>query len=233
MLLAAVILGLSLTAHGQDPLKVAPRSYRLELENDLIKVMRVHYPPREKVPVHDHSRSPAAYVYLNDSGPIIFSHTDWDHPVLRRPPVKAGSFRLSPTRFANETHQAENPNDTASDFLRIEFKYLPVAKTSVVGRFPRPEIDAGKPYRKVDFDNENVRVTRQIVARGEEVKLTAPLSEPALVVVVFANSDGSADLKPGQPIWIAAGQERKIHNRSASPLEFLRFDLKQTRGPKQ
>jgi hypothetical protein len=213
--------------HGQDPLKAAPRSYKLEFENDLVKVMRVHYAAREKVPVHDHSRSPAAYVYLNDSGPINFRHTDWEHPVLRRPPVKAGSFRLSPTRFADETHEAENPNDTASDFLRIEFKFLPVAKTTVQGRFPREQIVADKGYSKVHFDNENVRVTREIIPQGQEIKLTSGKTEPALVVIVFAGPD-RGEYEPGQAIWIGAGQERTIKNRTGAALEFLRFDLKQT-----
>lgn len=220
------------SSSAQDPVKAAPRSYKLQLENELIKVLRVHYPAREKVPMHDHSRSPAAYVYLNDSGPIVFKHADWDHPVLRRPPVNAGSFRLSPTRFSNETHEAENPNDTPSDFLRIEFKFLPVAKTTVVGRFPREQIAADTLYSKVHFDNENIRVTRQIITRGQELKLAAPRNEPALLVIVFANVDKAAErreFEPGQTIWIPAGQEKRIRNTSGSSVEFLRFDLKPTR----
>jgi hypothetical protein len=230
LFLLTIILLAAVPSFGQDPLVAAPRSYKLEFENDLVKVMRVHYPARDKVPVHDHSRSPAAYVYLNDSGPITFRHTDWEHPILTRPAVKAGSFRLSPTRFADETHEAENPNDTASDFLRIEFKFLPIAKTTVQGRFARPEIAPGKAYSKVNFDNENIRVTRQVILRGQEIKLTAPSGEPALIAMVFANSD--SDFKPGQVMWIPTGQEKSIQNRSGSAIEFLRFDLKQTNTSK-
>ena len=92
-LLVILLCGLAATtaASAQDPLKVAPRAYRLQFENEWVKVTRVHYGPREKVPVHDHSRWPAAYVYLNDAGPVIFRHVGWDHPVLTRPPTRAGS----------------------------------------------------------------------------------------------------------------------------------------------
>ncbi len=213
---------------AQDPVKAAPGSYKLQMENELVKVLRVHYPARSKVPMHDHSRSPAAYVYLNDSGPISFTHAEWDHPVLTRPAVKAGSFRLSPTRFSNETHAVENPNETPSDFLRIEFKFLPVAKTSVIGRFPREKIAADKAYSKTHFDNENVRVTRRVIPRGQELKISAARNEPALIVIVFADRDKARE--PGQTIWVAAGQEKLIRNTSGSSLEILRIDLKPATG---
>ena len=35
-------------AFAQDPLKVAPQAYKLEFENEWVKVMRVHYDPHEK-----------------------------------------------------------------------------------------------------------------------------------------------------------------------------------------
>jgi hypothetical protein len=73
--LVAVLLLLSAgVCRGQDPTKAAPDSYKLQLENDHVKVLRVRYAANAKVPVHDHSRGPAAYVYLTDSGPIRFTH---------------------------------------------------------------------------------------------------------------------------------------------------------------
>lgn len=227
VLFLGVVAGLAATSTpGQDPIKAAPRSYKLQFENGLVKVLRVNYAAREKVPVHDHSRSPAAYVYLSDSGPITFRHTDWEHPILTRQPVKAGSFRLSPTRAGDETHEAENPNDTASEFLRIELKYLPVAKTSVIGRFPREPIAPDKGYSKVHFDNENLRAARQVIPRGHELKISAPAAEPALIVIVFAPAGKAGEYLPGQTIWVAAGQEKVLKNNSAGSLELLRFDLK-------
>lgn len=232
-LIALTCFAMAAVSLAQDPVKAAPKSYKLQFENELVKVLRVHYAAGEKVPMHDHSRSPAAYVYLNDAGPINFKHADWEHPVLTRPAVKAGSFRLSPTRFANETHEVENPGITSSSFLRIEFKFLPIAKTSLIGRFPREQFTAGKSLSKVHFDNELARVTRHIVAIGDEIKLSAPSTQPALLVIIFAGpgkdqNGGKGEYEPGQTIWLAAGQEKTLQNRSGSAVEFLRFDLKQT-----
>ena len=52
---------------AQDPLVVAPQAYKLQFENDWVKVMRVHYAPHEVLPVHRHTETAAAFVYLNDS----------------------------------------------------------------------------------------------------------------------------------------------------------------------
>src|SRR5688572_18484130 len=131
----AAVLFLSLAVSGQDPTKAAPESYRLQFENEFVRILRVTYAPYAKVPVHDHSRFPAAYVYLSDSGPIRFVHSDWDDPVLTRPATRAGSFRLSPTRFDNETHRVENTGDLTSEFLRIEIMTEAPNRRSLNGRF--------------------------------------------------------------------------------------------------
>ncbi|MCI0693102.1 hypothetical protein L0337_13980, partial [candidate division KSB1 bacterium] len=69
---ATLVCLLASSVFAQDPLLVAPQNYRLQLENDWVKIVRVRYGPREKVPAHDHTQTAAAYVYLNDSGPVIF-----------------------------------------------------------------------------------------------------------------------------------------------------------------
>src|SRR5262245_12384975 len=80
-------------ALAQDPLKVAPKAYKLEFENEWVRVERVHYAAKEKIPEHYHTEKPAAYVYLNDSGPVIFKHRDLPYGDITRAPTKAGSFR--------------------------------------------------------------------------------------------------------------------------------------------
>jgi hypothetical protein len=35
-------------ALAQDPLKIAPQAYKLEFENEWVKVVRVHYGPHER-----------------------------------------------------------------------------------------------------------------------------------------------------------------------------------------
>lgn len=222
-------------AFSQDATKTAPQAYQLQFENEWVRVIRVHYGAREKIPPHAHTEWPAAYVYLNDSGPIIFRHKDWDHPELTRPATKAGSFRLSPTSAVNEVHEVENPTDIPSDFLRVEFKTQPIGRPSLRGRFYRADNPAGKNLRQVQFENEQMRITRLVCAPQQSLNLAASRTEPALLVVLSAArwralSDKSAadqtTLKSGQTLWLAVGQQAGVENLDDTPLELLRFHFK-------
>lgn len=235
VLLAVLLFTCAAAASGQDPLKVAPEAYKLQFENEWVKVTRVHYGPRAKVPLHEHTRWPAAYVYLNDAGPIIFRHAGWEHPVLTRPATKAGSFRLSPTTAVNETHEVENPNDTPSDFLRVEFKTRPVNRNSLRGRFYRGRYTPGRNFRKVEFEHEQIRVTRLVCAPRRSLVVATPTPEPALLIalsharVKSFGAGGETEetaLEPGQHVWMAGGGERRLENLGDTPLELLRFDFR-------
>ena len=225
----------SAVAFSQDATQTAPRAYQRQFENEWARVTRVHYGPREKIPAHAHTKWPAAYVYLNDSGPIIFRHKDWEHPELTRPATKAGSFRLSPTTAVNEVHEVENPTDIPSDFLRVEFKTQPAGRKSLRGRFHREDYPAGESVRRVQFENEQIRVTRLIGAPRQSVDVAASASEPALFIVLSVarfgangakNTATQTTLEPGQTIWVAGSQQGRFESLGDTPLELLRFDLR-------
>jgi hypothetical protein len=55
----ATVLLLAAPALAQDPVKVAPQAYKLDFENDWVKVLRVHYAAKEKIPEHDHPATAA------------------------------------------------------------------------------------------------------------------------------------------------------------------------------
>lgn len=42
----------------QDATKTAPHAYKLRFENEWVRVIRVHYEPREKIPAHTHTDTP-------------------------------------------------------------------------------------------------------------------------------------------------------------------------------
>ena len=222
---------------SQDATKTAPRAYQLRFENKWVRVIRVHYEPREKIPPHAHTQWPAAYVYLNDSGPVIFRHKDWEHPELTRPATKAGSFRLSPTTAVNEVHEVENTSDLPSDFLRVEFKTRATGRESLRGRFYREDNPAGGNFRKVHFENPQIRVTRLICAPHQRLNVAASSSEPALFIVlsssrvrfgVTRDAGKQTTLEPGKEIWIAPGDKGLLENLGETPLELLQFDLRTT-----
>ena len=209
---------LALAVAAQDPTKVAPESYKLHFENGHVRVLHVNYAPRAKVPVHDHSRFPAAYVYLSDSAAIRFVHSDWNDPVLTRPPTRAGSFRLSPTRFDDETHSVENTGDLNSEFLRIEIMTEAPDRPSLNGRFAPFAGDRKAGLDKKEFENSQLRVTRIISRPGERLTVSAPQDQPSLIAVISTAGETSK----GQTYWLEPGQSKQFETQ----VELLKFDLK-------
>ena len=233
-LCAMAILCLSTSqSFAQDPSKTLPQNYKLEFENEWVKVTRVHYGPHEKLPPHRHTQTASAYVYLNDSGPVVFKHIGLEYGAVTRPATKAGSFRLY--RGLTEMHEVENLSELPSDFLRVEFKTEPVNDKSLRGRFFREDYPAGENFQKVQFENEQIRITRLVCGKGRTLAVSTSASEPALLVALTPSSlkrtgrNGKAmalKLEMGQSAWVTAGQEDGIQNSGDGPAEFLRFDFK-------
>ncbi len=227
--LAVALCLFALDTFAQDPLKVVPHAYKLAFENDWVKVVRVHYAPREKLPSHDHPQRGTIYVYLSDGGPVIFKHTG-SIPVTR-PATKAGAFRM--WSAVAETHEVENTSDLASDFLRVEMKTEPLNARTLRGRFPPQPRPTGENYQKIEFENEQVRVTRIVVAPQKRSDLAARL-EPSLWVALSAaklkvsvkGKDARFSLDLGHVRWTEQGVEERIENLNEAEAEFLRFDFK-------
>jgi hypothetical protein len=216
---------LPLIGFGQDPTKVAPDAYKIEFENEWVKVTRAHYAPHAKIAAHDHTETGAAYVYLNDSGPVIFKHINLSYGAITRPETKTGSFRLY--KAVKESHEVENPNDTPSDFLRVEFKTDADAATPLRGKFHRETYSPGENFEKVQFENAQIRATRLACAKTCELPSGA---EPALLVVLspmrLKSSGRGEGLEPGRTKWVAAGRKETIENTGQTHAEILRFDFK-------
>jgi len=101
-----VEIELKSTPHGAvilpatDPLKVDPKHYSLEFENDQVRVLRVRYGPHEKGVPHEHKLNHIV-VYLNDQAR-----------------GKAGEVRLEEPK----THTEENPLDGPVERIAIDLK---------------------------------------------------------------------------------------------------------------
>jgi hypothetical protein len=212
---------------------VAPQNYKLELENDWVRVVRVHYGPHEKVVAHDHTQTGAAYVYLNDSGPVIFKHINLSYGAITRPETKAGAFRLY--KAVKEVHEVENMSDTPSDFLRVEFKTEPVNDKTLRGKFFREDYPAGENFQKTQFENEQIRVTRLVIAPNKKIDILTKASEPALLIALspakFRLSGkkikaAQVSLEMGRARWLDVGRQETLENVGGAPIELLRFDLK-------
>jgi hypothetical protein len=220
---------------AQDARAVAPRAYSLAFENDRVRVTRVHYEPRERVPTHDHPDSATVYVYLRDGGPVRFVHTGEEEFTLTRPPVKAGGFRLS--RGAKERHSVESLTDLPTDFLRVELKgFTPAERQPFHGRFPPEPRATRRGAQKLRYEDARVRITRVTCpSRGRCDGLSAPGAASLLVALSDAtlkSAGGATELKMelGQTMWAEAGAGPTFMNAAARPAEFLRIDLKNASG---
>jgi hypothetical protein len=231
--LPVIFLLFAIAALAQDPLKVAPQAYKLEFENEWVKVMRVHYGPREKIPAHDHTEWAAAYVYLNDGGPVIFKHIGLEYGPVTRPATKAGSFRLY--KAIKEVHEVENTSDLSSDFLRVEFKTRMVDEKTLRGRFHRESWPAGENYQKVQFEDEQIRVTRLVCAPGKRLDIPGNTPGPALLIsfstsridtIVEKGKVQKFDLEPGKTGWQPVGQRLLLESQGEAPAELLRIEFK-------
>lgn len=88
------------TATALDPARVDPQHYKVELENEHVRVLRIHYGPREKGARHEHILN-RVVVYMND-----------------HPNAKADDVRLA----GAATHDEENKTDQHAYRIAVELK---------------------------------------------------------------------------------------------------------------
>jgi hypothetical protein len=84
----------------RDPTVVDKRHYKIDLENDQVRVLRVHYDARDTGVEHEHILN-RVVVYLND-----------------QPGAKADDVRMS----GAATHTEQNASDQPADRIAIEIK---------------------------------------------------------------------------------------------------------------
>lgn len=118
MLVAAVgwVLAASV-ARAQDPVKVDPKHYTVEFENDTVRVLRIHYGPGEKSVMHSHPEAIA--VFLTDSN----SKMTFPDGKSEMNSVKAGQVQMTPAG----AHLPENVGNKPMELILVELKVKPAA----------------------------------------------------------------------------------------------------------
>jgi hypothetical protein len=205
------------SVHGQHAETSLPEVYKLEFENEWVKVVRAHYAPHAKLPSHAHTQLACAYVYLSDGGPVVFRHVGTGYGSVTRPPVKAGTFRLF--RAVGEMHEVENTSPLASDFLRVEFKTEPRDEKTLRGRYHREAVAAGQNLEKIQFENAQIRVTRIVIAPEKALDVVTGATEPSLLISLFPTRGHAS----GETHWLPVKLTERITNHSPDALEYLRF----------
>jgi quercetin dioxygenase-like cupin family protein len=113
---AAVSLAFQLVAAvpamAQDPVKVDAKHYKVEFENDQVRVLRINYGPHEKSVMHSHPSSVA--VFLTD-GSTKFTLADGK---TLNSDVKPGMVVWE----AGGKHLPENLGDKPFELILVELK---------------------------------------------------------------------------------------------------------------
>ena len=97
---AVVFVVTAVITRAQDPVKVDPKHYTLEFDNEQTRVMRVRFGPKEKGVEHEHTFSNVV-VYLNDQADR-----------------KADDVRVA----GAGTHAEENASAQPADRIAVELK---------------------------------------------------------------------------------------------------------------
>lgn len=188
---------------AQDPTKTLPEAYKVQLENEHVRVVRVHYDAGAKLPDHTHAAGTTVYVYLNDSDGVVFAHSGRSNRAVTRPAVKTGAVRVS--TGPEEHHTAENPASTPSDFLRIWLKTEGAGERTMRRLSPTDDV----------FENKQLRITRLRVPAGQSLTIEATAA-PVLRV----------SIPLGTTQWLDVGQSEKLAvSGAAGAGEYLRIDF--------
>jgi hypothetical protein len=198
--LALLFLSATCAGLGQNPYTACPKNYRLELENDWVRVSRAMFAPGDKLPVHDHPALPTVFVYLTDGGPIRFTHIQPEF-TAERPAVSEGGIRFH--TGAKEIHVVEYLGDAPSEYLRIELKTERPEKKSQHVRIA--------PADQKPFENRQLRISKSRCAPKQEC---APLEYPGVMV----------RLNNRAVCWYEAGSA--IKNDSDEMARQIRIELK-------
>jgi len=227
VLLAALI---SVSVQAQDPLVTLPQNYKVIFENSDVKVIRAHYGPHEKVPVHDHPGVATIFVYLNDSGKVRIDHDGDGAFSVVRPPTVQGSYRVAPALA--ERHSIENLGAQPSDFLRVELKRVVLTmKEPFRGKAPdKPP----KSEDEVEFTQPGVQIER-VVCVGTAPCTIKSEATPSLLVIlspVFFLADQGpvqgakqSGLDTGAVHWLNAKETASLTPMGPLPVQILRVIL--------
>jgi len=116
---ALLLAAASVPARAQDPVKVDSKHYKVEFENDQVRVVRITYGAHEKSVMHEHPGALA--VFLTD-GQVRFTFPDGK---AEDAPIKAGTTMWTPAG----KHLPENTGDKPFELILVEMKATtPAAK---------------------------------------------------------------------------------------------------------
>jgi len=174
----------------QDPVKVSPNDYKVEIDNAWVRVVRVKHPPHARIALHEHL--PNVAVFLTDAHEKLTATDGSTREVTR----KAGEVAYNDA----SKHTEENMSDKALEAIVVELK-PGAAKSAPITLDP---VKLDPKHHIVEFENGRVRVLRTIL----EPHLKSPMHEhPHYVVVYLTDLHTTMQLPDGKTVSGKSGDE--------------------------
>ena len=98
--------------NAEDPVKVDSQHYKVEFENERVRVVRIKYGPGEKSVMHSHPESVA--VFLTDA------HAKFTYPDWRTEDINANAGTVQ--HMDAFTHLPESLSKTPFEVIQVELK---------------------------------------------------------------------------------------------------------------
>ncbi len=228
--LRSLPLALSLTAATvaaravdaqQDGLVAYPNVYRVQFENDWVRLVRVTVPGNTTLAAHTHPEGYMIHLYLNDAEPIVFEHEGAPHTITRQA-VKARSYRVG--LATPETHAVVNSHPGSTDFMRIEFKATPAQ--ALRRRFSAPPI-VNETSSTEEVASEVFKATRVTIASKQSTEIAAGANNTVLLIALTEGTvaEGGLALTIGQERFINPGGKETIRNGGDGPIQLFKVDI--------
>lgn len=191
-------------------------------QNDLIRLLNVDIPAGRNTGYHLHVPD-LVTVIVEDSDSVAQERGRQPNPMAHQPKGNAVYTRYGKPGII---HDVTNHGRSPYHLIAFEVLYSP-------GRFS-PSSRSDVPGYVQVVDNESVRGWRLALDPGQHVAAITQQA-PGLRVVVEGGEiaeivPGQADramlLKSGEFFWQEGGVTRGIHNRGATRIEFVEFELK-------
>lgn len=213
MMLRFAVVGAVMLGAIQEPTVSLPEAYKVQFENDYVKVVSVHYDAGATLAEHTHPGGTTAYVYLNESDGVVFKHSGNNNRSVTRPAVKAGAIRIA--AGPEEHHTAENPSSTPSDFLRVYFKTDNAGVSNLRQRLATTD---------VEWTNKQMKITRLRVKPGQNL-LIETKNAPALRIALREGVKHWTPPPPDMLRWLDKGTTEEFAVTGDFPVDIIKIDF--------
>jgi len=205
-------------AFAQDPVKVDAKHYTVMLDNDQVRVLKIHYNPKEKSVMHEH---PASVVVFLTNSKTVFTLPDGSKVDAAG---KAGDVQFSDAG----KHQPQNMGAAPMEAVLVELKSGPTGSSKVA----LDPVTVDPAHHKVAFENDRVRVLRVKFKAHDKTREHEHPNGVAIyltnVKAKFALADGKTREgggKRGEATW-AAAEKHSVQNMAATPADIILVELK-------